>query len=115
MHISDTGARVVASDLEAAFRSADRTLHDHARLTCSIMETNALSTIPPVKLQGALESAAAGFTKFVEARQEMIAMQRQLIALKDASDIAVYDYGCFRFLADVFLKTNSTPKASMAA
>jgi hypothetical protein len=95
MYLSDAGGRTVATDLDVMFAGVDNALLDAARLSASVLETKATSTLAPVTFQKVLDSMAASFTKIVDGRKSMVAMHRQLAAIKGQSNLAEVDYGCF--------------------
>ncbi len=95
MRLSEAGGRAVATEISGMFKSVDTALFDAARLTATIMETNAASSVPPAHLQSALDSAAAGFTKLVEGRKDMVQMHRKLAFIKGESQHRETDWGCF--------------------
>ncbi len=115
MQISKVGGQTVSNDIETMFRSVDTALLDTLRLSGSVMETNAVSTIPPARLQGALDSMAAGFTKMVESRKDMIQMQRKLIALKGESNLREVGFGCYKVLTDGIFGSAEDRKVEAAA
>jgi len=95
MHLSEAGGLAVATEISCMFKSVDAALFDTARLAATIMETNAASSVPPAHLQGALDSAAAGFAKLVEGRKDMVQMHRKLAFIKGESQHRETDWGCF--------------------
>jgi hypothetical protein len=95
MRLSEAGGRAVATEITGMFKSVDTALFDAARLAATIMETNAASAVPPAHLQGALDSAAAGFAKLVEGRRDMVQMHRKLAHIKGESQHRETDWGCF--------------------
>lgn len=94
MDLSEAGGRAVAAELTCMFKSVDTALFDAARLAATIMETNAASVIAPAHLQGALDSAAAGFAKLVEGRKDMVQMHRKLAYIKGESQHRETGWGC---------------------
>jgi hypothetical protein len=94
MRLSEAGGRAVAAEISTMFKSVDTALFDAARLAATIMETNAVSVVPPAHLQSALDSAAAGFSKLVEGRKDMVQMHRKLAVIKGESQHRETDWGC---------------------
>lgn len=87
--------QTVASDVRAVFESLDRAALDTVRLTSDFIEALTNSELPPSRSQRVLKSLAAGLNKVVEGRADMIQAQRTLVTIKDNSNIAVYDFGCW--------------------
>jgi len=94
MRLSDAGGRAVAADITCMFKSVDTALFDVARLAATIMEANAASSVLPARLQGALDSTAASFSKLVESRKDMVQMHRKLAVIKGESQQRETDWGC---------------------
>jgi hypothetical protein len=98
MHtISEAGGHTVAGDIASAFAEIDQTLAAVLRMATSVAETNAASKIVPVALQKSLRSIHAGIGNALDLRDNIIATQRSLIALKDKSNLEVVDLGCLDF------------------
>ena len=95
MRLSEPGGRAVATEVMSMFGSVDTALFDAARLSATILEANAASSIPPARLQGALDSVAAGFTKLVEGRKDMVQMHRKLASIKGETEYREVDWGCW--------------------
>lgn len=112
MHISDAGGRTVATDLVSMFASVDAALMEAAQLAGSIMQMNATSVIPPAHLQPALDSAAAGFVKFVQGRKDMVQMHRKLAWIKGESNQRETDWGCWRLVEETFFAQDSSVPAA---
>ena len=94
MHISEAGGRTVAADLQTVFGSVDLAILDTARLTISLMETEATSNITPARSQRVLDSIGASITKMIDSRKDMVSAHRTLIAIKGESNLDVVDFGC---------------------
>ena len=77
------------------FNGLDNSLLDVARLSMSVLETKAGSTMPPATFQRVLDSMVSGMTKIVDGRKSMVAMHRHLVTIKGQSNLAEVDYGCF--------------------
>jgi len=95
MHLSEAGGRTVAADLETMFHGLDNSLLDATRLSMSVLETKAGTTLPPATFQRVLDSMMSGLSKMVDGRKSMVAMHRHLVTIKGESNLAEVDYGCF--------------------
>jgi hypothetical protein len=87
--------QVVADDLRAAFESLDTSVQNAARLISTFLETCDGSGLAPSASQRALRAMGDSISKVIEGRGEMINAQRVLVSLKGASNLDVYDYGCW--------------------
>lgn len=108
MRITNAGGRTVSTDLATAFGSFDAAILDTARLTTSIMETQQASVgIPPALAQRYMDSLAESLSKVVEGRRRMVDAHRALVVVKDGSNLAETDYGCWTVGESATIPTKS--------
>jgi len=94
LKIEETTGLVVAEDTKATINAIDAALLQKARLTGSVLEASAQIGLPMAHSQKLLEGMARSFEHLVAGRADMLAVVRQLTAIKGQSNIEVVDFGC---------------------
>lgn len=85
---------VVAGDVRNAFAAVDDALLNSARMCVSVIEATQGSNIPAQQIQLLLQSITAGMSAVVGGRAEIVTALKQMIAIKDQSNLAPVNYGC---------------------
>lgn len=94
LEIQKTVGLVVAEDSKSALVAIDRAILAETRLTGSIIEASEQSGLPIGYSQKLLEGMSRGFEHLVAGRADMLAVIRQLTAIKSASTLDTVDFGC---------------------
>ena len=85
---------VVAGDVQNAFSAVDDALLNTARMCASVIEATQGANIPAQQTQRLLRSITASMTAVVDGRDEIVTALKQMIAIKDHSNLAPVSYGC---------------------
>jgi hypothetical protein len=94
LKIEDTTGMVIAEDTKATIKAIDSALLQKTRLAGSVLEASDQIGLPMAHSQKLLEGMARGFEHLVAGRADMLAVVRQLRAIKGQSSLDVVDYGC---------------------
>jgi len=92
--IKETTGLVVAEDTKTTIAAIDRAILAKTRLAGSIIEASEQSQLPIAQSQKLLEGMSRGFEHLVAGRADMLAVVRQLTAIKNGSSLDVVDFGC---------------------
>jgi hypothetical protein len=85
---------VISEDLKASIKAIDSALLQETRLTSSLIEASDQIGLPINHSQKLLEGMARGFEKLVSSRSDMLAVVRQVNAIRAQSTLEVVDLGC---------------------
>lgn len=85
---------VVAGDVQNAFASVDDAILNGARMCVSVIEATQGANVPAVQTQKLLRSITNGLSQVVSGREEIVEALKQMIAIKDHSNLAPVSYGC---------------------
>lgn len=92
--IEEATGLVVAEDTKTTIAAIDRAILSKTRLASSIIEASDQTGLPMAHSQKLLEGMARGFEHLVAGRGDMLAVVRQLTAIKGRSSLEVVDFGC---------------------
>lgn len=85
---------VVTGDVRNAFASVDDALLNNARMYVSVLEAAQGANIPVQQTQKLLASLTRGMALVVDGRAEIVGALKEMIAIKDRSNLAPVSYGC---------------------
>ncbi len=94
LKIEETTGLVVADDTRSTIAAIDRAILSKTRLASTILEASEQSGLPMAHSQKLLEGMVRGFDHLVAGRADMLAVVRQLTAIKGKSSLEVVDFGC---------------------
>lgn len=90
-----TGAGlVVAGDVRNAFAAVDDALLNQARMYVSILEATKNANIPAGQTQRLLKSLTGSISQVVDGRAQAVDALKQMIDIKEHSNLAPVSYGC---------------------
>jgi len=112
--IAETTGLVVAEDTKMTIAAIDNAILSKTRLATSIIEASEQSGLPMAQSQKLLEGMVRGFEHLVAGRGDMLAVVRQLTAIKGRSTLEVTDYGCPNGLEAKIARTVPTATAPAA-
>lgn len=96
MHqFSAEAVRAVAHDVRSVFTNADSTVADAARLMIHFLEATQQGDVGPVQTQKTLKAVSASIEHVLEGRAQLIRAHQSMTVLKDDSNLAVVDFGCW--------------------
>lgn len=96
MHqFSVESVQAVARDVRSVFASADSTLLDAARLMTDFIIATQQADVGPIQTQKTLKAVSASIDRMIEGRAELIRAHQTMTVLKDDSNLAVVDFGCW--------------------
>lgn len=96
MHqFSVESVQAVAKDVRSVFASADSTLLEAARLMVNFISATTQADVGPAQTQKTLKAVSAGIDRMIECRAELIRAHQTMTVLKDDSNLAVVDFGCW--------------------
>lgn len=85
---------VVAGEVQDTLAAVDGAILSSARMCASVIEASKGANIPAAETQKLLQSITASMSTVVEGRAEMVTALKQMIAIKDRSNLAPVSYGC---------------------
>jgi hypothetical protein len=85
---------VVAGDVQNAFSAVDDAILNSARMCVSVIEATQGANVPAQQTQILLRAITAGMSAVVEGRAEIVNALKQMISIKDQSNLAPVSYGC---------------------
>jgi hypothetical protein len=85
---------LVAADTQGTLKALDGAILSELKLCTTLVEAMQGNQLPIGPTQKLLSSMASGLNHIVAGRGEMAATVRHLTALKQDSNLAVYDFGC---------------------
>lgn len=85
---------VVAGDVRNTFAAFDDALLNGARMCMSVIEATQGTNVPVGQSQLLLRAITNGLNSVVEGRAEIVGALKQMIAIKDQSNLAAVSYGC---------------------
>ncbi len=95
MHTIEAPAgQVIASDTQTSVEAVDKAVMSLAHLCASIVEVSSASSLPISTAQGALSNAGDGLTKLIATRSDLSRATRDLIKIRNASNLRTVAFGC---------------------
>lgn len=95
MHAIETPAgQVIASDTQKSIEAVDKAVMSLAHLCASIVEVSSASRLPISTAQGALSNAGDGLSKLISTRSDLSRTTRDLIKIRNASNLQTVGFGC---------------------
>ena len=87
-------AEKLATDIRSTRVAIDDALATIASLTHSMVDICRVSDVPPATSQAAIEYAAEGLTKLVDARKGFVNAHRKIAQVQGVSNLQTVDFGC---------------------
>lgn len=95
MHTIETPAgQVIASDTQKSVEAVDQAVMSLAHLCASIVEVSSASRLPITTAQAALSNAGDGLTRLIATRSDLGRATRDLIKIREASNLRTTSFGC---------------------
>jgi hypothetical protein len=94
VHIEHETAKQLASDITSAHLAIDQALADLATLTSSVIDACRHSDASLAQSQAAIEGAAIGLSKMVDARKGFMNAHRRIAVAQRDSNLQEVNFGC---------------------
>jgi len=94
IELKEGAGLVVAGEIRNAFSAVDDALLNSARMCVSVIEATQGANIPAQQTQVLLQSITASMTAVVDGRDNIVSALKQMLAIKEHSNLAPVSYGC---------------------